>query len=213
MAARKNAGLTVGQSLTLAFGFLLGSVIIFAFGVWVGRDLAQQRQRQERPVVFQPVDKPAAPGKSPQATPVVGVQPSGDEPDRRPTRPRLTPAVSEPTPSAAPSRSPTQRLAATGTPAAIPPTMASQPRQPAAPLNGAVWTVQVTATNDQVQALVTARGLRAKGYDAFTVQADIGGAKWYRIQVGKFTDQKEAEQTAAKLRQDGREAAFVDRLR
>lgn len=211
MAARKNAGLTVGQSLTLAFGFLLGSVIIFAFGVWVGRDLAQQRQRQERPVVFQPVDKPAAAPTSPQPTPVVGVQPSGDDPDERPTRPRLT---AEPTPSIpAPTRTPTQRIPATVTPSLSRPTIMVQPRQPTGPLSGAVWTVQVTATNDQVQALVTARGLRAKGYDAFTVQADIGGAKWYRIQVGKFSDQQEAEQTAAKLRKDGLEAAFVDRMR
>lgn len=209
MAARKNAGLTVGQSLTLAFGFLLGSVIIFAFGVWVGRDLAQQRQRQERPVVFQPVDKPPAAPTSSQATPVVGVQPSGDDPEERPTRPRLTP---EPTPSI-PVSTPTQRIPATNTPSQPRPTMVMQPRQPTGPLSGAVWTVQVTATNDQVQALVTARGLRAKGYDAFTVQADIGGAKWYRIQVGKFGDQQEAEQTAAKLRKDGLEAAFVDRLR
>ncbi len=58
-----------------------------------------------------------------------------------------------------------------------------------------------------------ARTLRSKGYDAFTVKTQIGGTTWYRIQVGKFKDKKEAEKLVARLRRDGMEAAYVDRLR
>lgn len=219
MAARKNAGLTIGQTLTLAFGFLLGSVIIFAFGVWVGRDLVQQRQRQERPVVFRPIDKTAAPAaddgaESTTETPAVVVEVrAGDEreADERPTRPRIEVATPEAIAEAPPSPTATLRLPPTNTPALTAPT--ARPREPVAPAGGAMWTVQATATNDQVQAVVTARGLRAKGFDAYTVQADVGGIAWYRIQVGKFADQQEAERVAARLRREGLEAAFVDRLR
>ncbi len=216
MAARRNAGLTIGQSLTLAFGFTLGSVIIFVFGIWVGRDLAQQRQRQERPVVFKPVDTPVAAAEVPgqTAAPVVGVRSGEGEPEERPTRPRLAEATPVETPLAVVTRTATSRIPPTTTPAPMrPPTIVAQPRDPAAPASGAIWTVQATATNDQVQAIVLARGLKAKGYDAFTVQTDVAGVKWYRIQVGKFNEQKEAEAAARKLRQDGLEAAFVDRLR
>lgn len=221
MAARRKAGLSIGQSLTLAFGFLLGSVIIFAFGIWVGRDLAQQRQRQERPVVFKPIDKTAVPtgaaakADAPSSTPevVVGVQTGDAQPDERPTRPRLAAFTPEVPPMSPPTPTATRRLPPTATPALPISTVVAQPRQPVAPPGGAVWTVQATATNDQVQAVVTARGLRAKGFDAYTVQADVGGVPWYRIQVGKFADKQEADRIAARLRREGLEAAFVDRLR
>lgn len=221
MASRKRAGLSIGQSLTLVFGFLLGSVIIFALGIWVGRDLAQQKQRQERPVVLRPIDRTAPPEAAaatapPMETPEVVVEVrAGDarDADERPTRPRMElPTPDEPEP-AAPSPTATRRLPPTSTPAMIAPTVVVRPREPIAPASGSVWTVQATATNDQVQAVVTARGLRAKGYDAYTVQADVGGVAWYRVQVGKFPDREEADRIAARLRREGLEAAFVDRLR
>ncbi len=58
MAARKKTGLAVGQLLTLTFGFLLASVIIFVFGIWVGRDLSRERDRDDRPVVVRRVETP-----------------------------------------------------------------------------------------------------------------------------------------------------------
>ena len=61
MANRRNAsGLTIGQLITLTVGFLFASVIIFFFGLWVGRDLAEQRWTRERQVVRLPVASPEA---------------------------------------------------------------------------------------------------------------------------------------------------------
>ena len=39
----------------LIFGFLLASALIFLFGIWVGRDVAERRLAQEERVVRVPV--------------------------------------------------------------------------------------------------------------------------------------------------------------
>ena len=213
--ARRNTGLTIGQSLTLIFGFVLGSVMIFALGIWVGREFSRQGREDERPVVVRPVATlPVRPVAGAAATP----PPTGDrtpgQADERPTRPRLVP----PTPTAtstqtvAPTRTSTRRQQPTRT---MPREVQTpvQTRRIATEASGGMWTVQAATTNDQVQALVAARRLRSKGYDAFTAQTDIGGVIWYRIQVGKFADKKEAEEMAARLRKEGMVAAFPDRIR
>ena len=249
MAARKKAGLTVGQVLTLALAFLLASIMIFVLGIWVGRDLAEQKQRRDQPAVRQAVDPPAgtlAPreGSTPRSHRTVAGGPTP-----RPTRQRFRSTATRrrvaPTHTAKPRRrqptlaplQPTRRVAVTVKPSAtrtvsrprtrtrkptkkvatptvrqVRPTP-SPPREARPPQNGALWSVQATATNDQVQALVMARGLREKGYEAFTAQAEVAGVTWYRVQVGKFSTKAEADAVAAKLRRQGMAAAIVDRLR
>ncbi len=227
MAARRNAGRSVGQLLTLTFGFLLASVMIFVFGIWVGRDLGRDRQRDDRPIVVKKVDRPGATASSPTAVNTAVAASDAGKIDPRPTRPRLVPpsrtatsavkAIKTATRTVKPTRAPaatrasTRRPPSTSTPRRKPTTVAKQVR--ATPEPKVTWTVQVTATNDQVQALIAARGLRAKGYEAFTVQAEVGGATWYRVQVGKYANKKKAEKTASRLRREGNEAAFVERLR
>jgi cell division protein FtsN len=90
----------------------------------------------------------------------------------------------------------------------------ARPRVEATAASSATWTVQATATNDQIQALVVKRTLQTKGYDAFMAQSQIGRTTWYRVQVGKFNDKKQADAMAEKLRRrEGMSAAFADRLR
>ncbi len=201
-SGRNGAGLTIGQLITLTFGFLLASVVIFVFGLWVGRDLAEQRLAQQRQVIRLPVTPPTplpaefgagagAGAPSPLATVV-------------PTR-TAPPAVATETPLAA--RTPT-RLGP------LMPWVATPTRAPAravreTPAAGA-WTVQVTATNDPVQAVVLARRLRAKGYDAYTIQGPVRGVTWYRVRVGRFQDKASAKAVEARLRREEQlEAAFV----
>lgn len=209
MATRRHAGLGVVQLLTLMFGFLLASVIIFAFGIWVGRDLANHREQEDRPIVVKPVEAPDRVTGSP--TVAAAARPTSHIADRRPTRPRVE------LPSATPVRTvtPTRAAMATRT-ATVRPTVVvvptAKPRVEAT-ASSAKWTVQATATNDQVQALVVKRTLQTKGYDAFMAQSEIGGTTWYRVQVGKFNDKKHADAMAEKLRREGMSAAFADRLR
>ncbi len=71
-------------------------------------------------------------------------------------------------------------------------------------------TVQVTATTDVHQALDIARGLKAKGYDAYTVQTPTRGQVWYRVRVGRFTSRDKATDMEKRMRaSEGFENAYV----
>jgi cell division protein FtsN len=207
MRTRGNGGWGVVQLLALMFGFLLASVIIFAFGIWVGRDLASHREQEDRPIVVRPAERPDQAIELPTVAAAAG--PTLRTADRRPTRPRFEPA------SATPVGTPTPTRAARATSTAPRrPTLAANPTaKPRVEVTAATWTVQAAATNEQVQALVVKRSLQNKGYDAFVAQSEIGGSTWYRVQVGRFNDKKQAEVMAEKLRREGMSAAFADRLR
>jgi len=202
-SGRNGAGLTIGQLITLTFGFLLASVVIFVFGLWVGRDLAEQRLAQERQVIRLPVVPP-----TPLPTEIAAGVPAGS--------PAPVPTVALPARTGAPpgaTSSPTAARTATGLGQMVPwgatPTRAVAEAARQTPGAGA-WTVQVTATNDPVQAVVLARRLRAKGYDAYTVQGPVQGVTWYRVRVGRFHDKASAKAVEARLRRDEQlEAAFV----
>src|SRR6185295_15325530 len=88
MAERRSPGLTFGQLITLTFGFLLASVVIFVFGLWVGRDLADQQAAKQREVAHVPVAPP------------------GPEPTRLAALPTRAPAVTRPAAAVAPSSTP-----------------------------------------------------------------------------------------------------------
>ena len=188
MANRRNAkGLTIGQLITLTIGFLFVSVIIFFFGLWVGRDLAEQREARDRQVVRVPVAPPEALDATPTRASAVAV---------------ATTLMSTTTAMASPTATP--ELMQTG----ITPTTHGVPTH--APALAGTWTIQASATNDPVTAVVLARRLRAKGYDAYTAQSPIGGVTWYRVRVGRFKDRASAKVVERRLRsEEGLEAAYV----
>lgn len=192
MAERRTAGLTFGQLITLTFGFLLASVVIFVFGLWVGRDLAEQQAAKQRGVARVPIAPPA-----PEPTRVVAAAPP------IPATPVMVAAVATHTLAAATATpvmivklaaTPTRARTALGTPTAAP--------------NG--WTVQAYATNDTVRAVMLARTLRAKGYDAMTATKQVSGTTWYLVRVGRYRDRNAAKTMESKLRsEEGLEAASV----
>ncbi|MFN8642222.1 MAG: SPOR domain-containing protein, partial [Candidatus Binatia bacterium] len=72
------------------------------------------------------------------------------------------------------------------------------------------WTVQAYATNDTMRAIMLARTLRGKGYDASTATRQIGGATWYTVRVGHFRDRAAAKaMEERRRREEGLEAASV----
>jgi DedD protein len=197
---RRSAGLSIGQVFALTVGFLLASALIFFFGYWIGIDLTEQRLARERQVIRLPLMTPTA---LPEA---VGALPP------TPTRiaiglaPTATPTYPLPTATAVP--------VARATPTRLGPLVSwlATPTHPRAAEAGTGWTVQVNATTDAVQAVMLARRLRAKGYDAYTVQGPIGGVNWYRVRVGRFTTREAAKAVETKLReQEKMEAAYVAR--
>jgi cell division protein FtsN len=186
--AGRGAGLSFGQLITLTFGFLLASVVIFVFGIWVGRDLAEQRNNRDREVARVPV---AAPPPAPPTAP--------------PTAPRavVPQAPVAPTPTPVRVLSPTVLIVVRAT--TTRPMVATT-----ATAGSGVWTVQAYATNDTVRAVMLARTLRAKGYDASTATKQVGGATWYLVRVGRFRDRATAKTMENKLRsEEGLEAASV----
>ncbi len=199
MASRRSSGLSIGQLITLIFGFLLASVVIFVFGLWVGRDLAEQRLANERQVIRLPVVTPTRPPevaeKQATGTPMAVAAAAA------------TPTVAHALPTATRTQLAAQPTATR--PGRMVPWVAT-PTRPAAATTGSGWTVQVNATTDAVQAVVLARKLRAKGYDAYTVQGPIGGVNWYRVRVGRYADKESAKAAEARLRREEQlEAAYV----
>jgi cell division septation protein DedD len=199
MAERRGTGLTFGQLTTLTFGFLLASVVIFVFGLWVGRDLAEQKALHQR----EPAHVPLA------AAPAAVVVAAAPAPAAPPTFPPVRAAVPTAVPLAPTATA--MRIAATPTSALLRATatrvsVAAASRTPA----GGSWTVQAYATNDTVRAVMLARTLRGKGFDASTATRQVGSITWYTVRVGKFRDRVAAKAMEAKLREEeGLEAASV----
>ena len=195
MADRRSPGLTFGQLITLTFGFLLASVVIFVFGLWVGRDLAEQQASKQRDVARVPVAPPAP----------------------EPTRPfaavaatRVVTAATRASVATAPTNTPVPAASAT---ALIVIRLAATPTQGAGATTTAGagnFTVQAYATNDMMRAVMLSRTLQAKGYAATTATKQIGGATWYIVRVGRFRDRAAAKAMESKLRsEEGLEAASV----
>jgi|GEM_PF-368500 len=55
------------------------------------------------------------------------------------------------------------------------------------------WSVQVGATQEQKAAQQLLDRLKSKGFDAYIVEADLDSGRWYRLRVGRFATQQEAE--------------------
>lgn len=65
------------------------------------------------------------------------------------------------------------------------------------------WTVQIKSSPDKKFADNWADRLKAKGYDAFVVDADVKGQTWYRVRVGHFAAREEAEALRSTLESKG----------
>jgi len=189
MAERRSPGLTIGQLITLTFGFLLASVVIFVFGFWVGRDLAERQAAKQRDVARVPVAPP------------------GPEP----TRPVVAAATTHPPVAVAVVPTSTPLPVATATAVQVARATATRVQQAATtPTAGGGYTVQAYATNDMMRAVMLSKTLQNKGYAASTGTKQIGGVTWYLVRVGRYRDRAAAKAMENKLRsEEGLEAASV----
>ena len=72
------------------------------------------------------------------------------------------------------------------------------------------WSVQISATQDQIAAQLLQDKLKSKGFDAFIVPAEINSGYWYRVRVGRFSTNEEAEKTRQDLQsKENLASAFV----
>lgn len=72
------------------------------------------------------------------------------------------------------------------------------------------WSVQALATTDRQDAMNWLDRLKAKGYDAYIVQAEIKGLNWYRVRVGNLESRQAAEELNDTLKtREGFRDAFI----
>jgi len=72
------------------------------------------------------------------------------------------------------------------------------------------WAVQAMATPDRRIAMDWLEKLKARGYDAFVIDAEIKGQTWYRVRAGSFSTRQEAEALRKTLQsKEGFGDAFV----
>jgi cell division septation protein DedD len=128
----------------------------------------------------------------PLAPPQASAPPSPPNEQKPVTAPQMPPSVTAPPPSPAP----VETEPGTGT-AAAPPAGAGEV--------GVGFTVQIAASRTKEDAEALVKILEGRGYPVFVVTPEYAHANdnLYRVQVGPFTSQGDAEKVRAKLAQEG----------
>ena len=210
---RKADGMGIGQLFAVIFGFLITSALIFLFGMWVGRDVAERDLASEERVVRAPIR--LQPTAIPEAKPPeVDATFYEQLKEKAVQRMQQTAAAASPTAArpvavaATPTREPVRVVERTHAPTPEPRPKRNEvtKREEWA---DAGWTVQVNATTNSQQAADLVRKLKAKGYDAYIVESPMHGQPWYRVRVGRLSNREKAKELEAPLRSDGQENAFV----
>lgn len=208
----------------LVFAFMTASVaavVVFLFGVFVGRGVREVRgpipengMTAAADVVPDAAgtDVPSTDGGARQ-----GGAAGGGDALSYPERLGKTPPVEQLKPAPPPvgdrpgerppPEVPAEPLAAA--PVAAPPT-ASNPAAPAAP---APYTVQVAAVKSRNEADAIMKQLKAKGYDAYVFVPEGGDRLGvFRVRIGAFKDKRQADMLAERLlRQEKRYKPWVTR--
>jgi cell division protein FtsN len=224
----------MGQRVLLLAAWLVSCGFVYVLGVYLGKGL-RGGSGEIGPRVALPVEitEPSPPPAEAQAPltfyDVLGAHKGG--PPAAATAPTAQPSTltEEKLPPSGASRVPTAELSPDASkvvgPAAVPvaappqvavapsppvasPTQASAPAMPAQAADGR-WTVYASPTRDRLAVDHERAALRAKGYPADVVTLRRDGDTWYRVRVGRYATQSQAEEASRRLRSDGVGHAFV----
>lgn len=86
-----------------------------------------------------------------------------------------------------------------------------KPSLPASSTSGE-FSVQVSSWMTPTKASEEVDRLKGGGLDAFVTEATVAGEKWYRVRVGRYATQRDAEVAAAQLQQMLENGIWVARL-
>jgi cell division septation protein DedD len=182
--------LGTGKMLALFFGLVALCAVFFGMGYSLGRNSAHPALAADAALSSAGVSRSA------------GAKPAGTEAtkasdltfyktvEQKDSNPQLTPAD---TSSAAAVPTPAQDVNASSQPAAP---------DPATVVNTASYFVQVAAVSKQEDAQALVDALKKKQYPAFTAN-NSATDKLFHVQVGPYSDIKEAETMRTKLIGDG----------
>jgi cell division septation protein DedD len=194
----------------LVFVFMastVAAVVVFLFGVLVGRGV--QQARGPLPDSGMAAASDVVPDGTSMEAPVADGAPragSGAEGDDLSYPERLSkappaeqvrpvpPPVGDRPEAAAPPEVPAEPVAQT--PSDGPPAAAAH----AAPSSPALWTVQVAAVKRRDEADAIVKRLKTKGYDAFVFVPDIDDRfDGFRVRIGSFKNKRQADLLAERL--------------
>jgi septal ring-binding cell division protein DamX len=192
------------------------SVVIFLFGVLVGRGVRAERLAMVDPAVTAPADTtPQQPAPTPTPAPA-GSDPTAAAPPPAVDDLSYFNRLDKPSPAPEQLKAPPSRA----TPDVPEHPAPAPPKPAAAPAPAAVagandpgerpWAVQVTALNVRTEAEAVAKQLSSKGYEAYVV-LPIDGTTMYRVRVGKFKTQREAEPLKARLEKEEQLKPWITR--
>ena len=177
--------LTTGKLLGIFFGMVLVCSVFFTLGYMVGHSSAGGEK-----------------------TEIVGALPSGGSPASKPSATNKT--TTEPAPSATPAPPVVvpaiqpQTADSTRTPKPSDTTLVPASAPDARPATGGTYTVQVAAVSKQEDAQSLVAALQKKQYPVFI--ASVPGDSLFHVQVGPFSDPKDAELMRARLAGEGYDA-------
>jgi cell division septation protein DedD len=180
--------LTTGKLLGIFFGLVLICSVFFTLGYVVGH----ANGGGEKTDIVGPVPSTGTPSGKPSATNRTNndLAPVSSS---TPAPPAVVPA-SQPQTSIAPSPAP-RSTDSTYTPASAPDVK---------PATGGTYTVQVAAVSKQEDAQSLVSALQKKQYPVFV--ANVPGDSLFHVQVGPFSDPKEAEAMRVRLAGEGYDA-------
>lgn len=183
-----------GGIFVILIGLVVLSGAVFFLGVMAGNEIARQNTPDQSQVSSM-FPLPSPPAVAPTPAPLAALNPPSvpaAAPVLAPHTSALPPvAASSPAASAAAVRAAapanTRAVASASTPAAL-----SARKHP--------YTIQIEAVMDRDGANQMVRRLQDLGYPAASETTDIDGQTWYRVKVGPYDSQEEAEEAQDKLR-------------
>jgi DedD protein len=206
MEPEQDTEITLGTAklLGLFFGLVIVCAVFFALGYTLGRktDAGVIASSTAPTQTSSNGIKPAG-SASPQPAPPMTFYKAVEQKD---ANPQLTPASSDTNSAASasqPASSPAASSSGTSSPAApTQPSTTGNPPDPMAVLPAVDYFVQVAAVTKQEDADSLVDALKKKQYPAF-VATNTTADKFFRVQVGPFTDIKDAEAMRTRLINDG----------
>jgi cell division septation protein DedD len=196
-----------GKQLVFLFMFTTAvSVLIFLCGVLVGRGVRLERGEAADPATVAASTPAAAPSDTAASIGPPAAEPPAPAEGELSYKKRLEG-----------ERPPAEQLKPQAPPAAAPPVQAVAPPKPEPqpqPTSGArpgTWVVQVIATREKPTASTLVTRLTQKGYPAFLVTPAAGAPPMFKVQVGRFSDRREAEEVARRLEKEEQFKPWISR--
>jgi DedD protein len=185
--------LGTGKLLVLFFGLVGICALFFALGYSLGRKSEPALAAASAAVAPQTMPGTGKASSGPTTAPPMTFYKSVEQKD---ANPELTPAADGKTDT---TTAPANAANANTSPAQTPPSSASDPTTT---LPTAGYFVQVAAVSKQEDADSLVDALKKKQYPAFVADA-VTTDKLFRVQLGPFSDIKDAEAMRARLIADG----------